>query len=253
MKLIYTIFVILTLYSCTKVIDVDIKDVDPKYVVEGYLTEGQTTHRVKITRSLNLDDAQSYPTVDNASVVIADDLGNTTVMTLVQSGLYEVNNFTVSSGRTYTLIVDVDGKQFKSTQKVPQYVQMDSVQTFPFSFGPSSFVAVIPVRMDPQGVSNYYQFELSKQNEILKGIYIQSDQFNDGNQMMEPIFSEDIQSGDTITIDMYCIDRTIYDYWYTLIQNEQGAQPVNPESNFTGGCLGYFNVRTKNTLTAIIP
>jgi hypothetical protein len=235
------------------VIDVDIKNSVPQYVVEGYLTEGETTHRVYITKTLNLDDSEKFPSVDNALVTISDDQGKSASMTLVEPGVYEVSNFTVSQGKTYALTVSIDGKQFTSTQKMPLHVEIDTLQTFAFSFGTSSFVAIVPVRTDPKGIANYYYFDLYKKNKRLEGIYIQSDQFNDGNQMMEPIFSEDVQAGDTIKMDMYCIDRSIYDYWFTLTQNQQGAQPVNPVSNFSGGCLGYFSVRTKNTVVAVIP
>lgn len=243
----------LTLASCTKVIDIKLNDAEATYVVEGYLTEGESTHHLKLTKTLALDQPSAYPQVTDATISITDDLGFAATYNMVAPGEYELSNYQAHPNRTYTLTIQVGSKQFKSIQRMPNAVQIDTVQSFPFAFGPSSFVALIPVRMDPAGESNYYQFNMIKAGKPIKGIFIQSDQYNDGNQMMEPIFAEDIQQGDTIDIEMYCIDRSIYDYFYTLVLNQQGAQPANPQSNLTGGCLGYFAVRTKEHRTVIVP
>lgn len=243
----------LTFVSCTKVIDVDINDADSQYVVEGFVTLGETTHRVSITKSINIDESIAYPTVDNAIVILSDDLGNTQTMVLVEPGIYEATGYPVSLDRTYSLQISVDSKVFTASGVMPQDIAIDTLETFPFSFGPTTIHAIVPVRIDPAGIENFYQFKLIKNDSILKGIYIQSDQYNDGNTMMEPIFADGINSGDTISVEMYCINKTVYKYFFTLLQNQQGATPANPTSNFTGGCLGYFSVRTKSVKQIIIP
>lgn len=256
-KLLFGLYVLLAttalFSSCTKVIDVDVDSKEAKYVVEAFVTLGESTHQVKITKTLNIDEANAFPTVDNAVVIISDDLGNIGTMTFVGSGMYEVTGFLVEEGRTYSLEVSVDGKTFNASGTMANDVQIDTVTTFPFEFGPSTINAIIPIRMDPEGIANYYQFNLYEAGNKISGIYIQSDQFNDGNPMMEPIFAEGIDSGDTILVEMFGIDRSVYDYFFTLLQNQQGATPANPTSNFSGGCLGYFSVRTKDTMSVIIP
>lgn len=239
--------------SCTKVIDVDLNTNNPQYVIEAFVTLGKTTHQVSITKTLNIDESTAYPTVDNATVLITDDLGNSQTMALVSPGIYEASAYAVSVGRTYTLTVNVDSKVFVANGIMPQDVQLDSIETFPFSFGPTTINSIVPVRLDPAGIENFYQFKLLNQGSYLPGIFIQSDQYNDGNQMMEPLFAEDINSGDTVLVEMYGIDKMVYEFYYTLMQNDQGATPANPTSNFSGGCIGYFSVRTMDTMSLIIP
>lgn len=239
--------------SCTKVIDVDLNSKDPQYVIEGFVTLGQTTHRISITKSLDIDESIAFPTVDNATVVLTDDLGNSQNMTLVSPGMYEVTGYVVSEGRTYTVQVSVDSKVFIASGKMPQDVPLDAIETFPFSFGPSTINSIVPVRMDPAGIDNFYQFQLFNKGNYLSGIYIQSDQYNDGNEMNEPIFADGINSGDTVLVEMYGIEKSVHDYFYTLTQNQQGATPANPTSNFSGGCLGYFSVRTMDTMSVVVP
>ena len=71
--------------------------------------------------------------------------------------------------------------------------------------------------------------------------------------MTEPIFAGELLTGDTVIVEMFGIDKTIFTYFYTLQQNQQGATPANPTSNFSGGCLGYFSVRTKGVKQIVIP
>ena len=286
------LFITQILSSCTKVIDVDIKDQEANFVVEGFVTLGDLTHRVSITKTLNLDDASNFPTVDNASIYLTDDLGNGQNMVLVAPGVYEVNNYPVSEGRTYTIQISVDGKVFVAAGKMPVNVQqrrlfhplrfesegrtytiqisvdgkvfvaagkmpvnvpLEIVETFPFSFGPEPINALVPIRFDPAGIENYYQFNLIVKGKNIPGNFIQSDQYNDGNINQEPIFATEIKAGDTVDVVMFGIDKSIYNYFFTLEQNIQGATPANPTSNFSGGCLGYFSVRTKSAKQIIIP
>ena len=82
--------------SCEKVIEVDINDKDPRFVIEGFVTLGETTHRVRITKSQNISASSAAPTVDNAIVVLSDDLGNSQTMALVSPGIYEATSYPVA-------------------------------------------------------------------------------------------------------------------------------------------------------------
>lgn len=249
----FVLFLSAFISSCTKVIQVDLNSKDPQYVIEAFVTLGQTTHQVSITKTLNIYEPSNFPAVDNAVVTLSDDQGNSQNMVLVSSGKYQATAYPVVSGRTYTLSVSVDSKVFVASVLMPQDVQLDSIESFQFAFGPQVFNSIVPVRLDPAGIENYYQFQLLKQGKYIPGIYIQSDQFNDGNMMMEPIFADGANTGDTILVEMFGIDRTVYDYFYTLQQNDQGATPANPISNFSGGCLGYLSARTMDTMSVVIP
>ena len=250
---IYLFIACWTFSSCTKVIDVNLNSKDPQYVIEGVVTLGETTHQVKITRTLNLNESVAYPTVGDAIVFLTDDLGNNVELEHAGQGTYQVSNYQIHEGRTYTVSVTIGSKIFQATSTVPPLVQMDTLTTFPFSFGPASINALVPVRFDIPDIANYYQFNLFEKGIQKRGVYIQNDDFNDGNIMLEPIFSDSIDSGDTITVEMYCIDKPIYKYFYTLLQNISGSTPANPTSNFSGGRLGYFSARTKDVKKVIIP
>ena len=246
-----------TLTSCEKVIDLDLNSEDPKYVVEGTVTKDSTVHTVKITRTLNFDENTAYPTVDNAVVTITDNLGNTTTLSLVSPGVYQTTNYPGVEGRTYTINVSVDGKNFSSSSTMPVQVPIDSLTLEEFSFDPEMpFYALVANRKDPAGVKNFYRFNLYKGTERYSGIYLQNDQFSDGKEVLEPIFGGDYTSGDTAVLEMMCIDEATYKYFYTLGVNAGGtggAVPANPDSNFGTQCLGYFSAQSYERRTKIIP
>jgi len=240
--------------SCEKVIDVDLNSDDPKVVIEGTFTAGETTHNVLITRTMNFDESGSYPTVDNAVVSVTDNLGNAQVLTFVGNGNYQTTGYPVIEGRTYTLTVVADGKTFTAQSTAPGQVPLDNLFVLSFEFGADTINSIVPLRMDPAGVKNFYQFNLFDNGKRLKGIYLQNDAFTDGIQIQEPIFDNDgaYQSGDTAFVEMFIIDEPVYNYFFALLQN-QTATPANPTSNFSGGCLGYFSARSKDTASVIIP
>ncbi|MES2800391.1 MAG: DUF4249 family protein [Bacteroidota bacterium] len=252
-KLFALFLIVEMLTSCEKIIEVNINDKDPQFVIEGFVTLGETTHRVSITKSQNLSAATVAPTIDNAVVVLSDDLGNAQTMTLVAPGIYEVNSYPVAEGRTYSLSVNIAAEVFVASGTMMQDIPLDTLQTFAFSFGPASINALVPVRQDLAGIKNFYKFSIFSNQLEIEGINIQDDEYNDGNLMQQPIFVDGVESGDTVRVEMYGIDNAVYDYFYTLQQNEAGATPANPTSNFSGGCLGYFSVRTKSVKEIIIP
>jgi hypothetical protein len=247
-------FLLIVLFSCEKVIDVDLNEDDPKVVIEATFTAGETTHQVLITKTLNFSEGEPYPVVDNAVVTVTDNLGNAQVLSYAGNGIYQTTGYAVVEGRTYTLSAVIDGKTYTALSTVPTAVSIDQLTVLSFQFGPDTINALIPLRMDPAGIKNFYQFNLFNNNERLSGIYLQDDAFSDGIQVQQPIFDNEgsYESGDTAFVEMYCIDEPVYNYFFALLQN-QTATPANPTSNFSGGCLGYFSARTKDTASVVIP
>jgi len=258
MKSFYTVFVSLMslalVVSCQKVIDIDLNSTDPKYVIEGIVTGGETTHQVKITRTLNFDESAPFPTVNNAVVVISDNAGNTQTLTQVAPGIYETVGFPGVEGRTYTISVSVDGKLFTAQSAMPLKVSLDTLEVLGVPFGLDTFKTIVPKYLDHAGVSNYYQFDIFRDSVRMEGIYLQDDQFSDGVWNEQPLFAGDYSTGDTAKVIMYCIDKPVYKYFYSLGANTgSAAAPANPDSNFGKACLGYFTARTRQQRSIIVP
>jgi hypothetical protein len=256
---------ILTLVGCQKVIDIDLKDSEPVYVVEGEVNEGDSLHTIYITKSVKFGSNNTFPNVSGAIVTISDDLGNTEVLKEEKAGKYISSDFKIKGmvGRTYSLKVVVDGKTFESTSRIPTKVNLDDILMIDNNFEGNGAKTPVPVRFDPAGEQNNYLFDLyimrSKDNLGWvrdSGVLILDDVYSDGVVTQQPIFGtiSSFKPGDSIRMNMKCIDRNIYKYFYSLSLNgpNGAATPANPVSNISGGCLGYFSAQTKQTLQKIV-
>lgn len=252
--------------SCTKVIDIDLKDSEPFYVIEGGVNKGELVHTITITKSILFSETNTFPTVSGATVIISDDASpsNSEVLTEIEPGKYVTSNLLGVEGRTYTLTVQIGEKIFTSSSTMPNQVNLDMIYFLDDSFGGAGGKVAIPIRQDPAGVQNNYKFDVEVSRftnnsgwERDEAIQIQNDDFADGVLTQQPIFGSlgAFYANDTCRFTMTCIDKNVYKYFYSLSLNQQGgaATPANPISNISGGCLGYFTAQTKQVLEVIVP
>lgn len=239
--------------SCEKVIDIDLNDTEQKVVIEGFILRGDTVQRVRVTKTQNFDESTSPPTVDNASITVIDNLGNAGTFTSVGNGWYELTNYPGIEGRTYTLTTVVEGTSYTGSSTMPAYQPFQDLYPVIYTFGTDTLYSIVPAHFDEQGVANYYQFHVYVNGKREKGIFIQDDQFTDGNLVVQPLFVPELKVGDTVRVDMFGIDKPIHTYFNQLGVNlSSSATPANPISNLSGGCVGYFSARTFDTRTAVV-
>lgn len=250
--------------SCTKVINIDLKDSEPQYVIEGEVNKGDSIHTISITQSVLFSATNMFPTVSGATVILSDDQNNSEVLTEFTPGKYKTAHLIGVEGRTYTLTVQIGDKIFSSSSTMPQQVNLEMIYFFDDTFGNQGGKIAIPIRQDPAGVQNNYKFDVfvsryknNKGWERDSAILIQNDDFSDGVITQEPLFGTlgAFYPNDTCRFIMTCIDKNVYKYFYSLSLNQQGgaATPANPVTNISGGCLGYFAAQTKQVLEVVVP
>jgi hypothetical protein len=210
---------------------------------------------VRITKTVNFSASNVYPPVTNAEVYITDS-SNGIVDHLSQansdSGVYLARGTVGVSGHTYVLTVNVDGKQYRASSRMPKPVPLDSV-TFAMNFGfdnKQEINAVVNFQ-EPPGLGNYYQFSETVGSRPLPNIFVFEDRLSDGRYIQQPLFNDSsyLHKDDTLTLTFNCVDKNIYTYFFTLAgvtgnNNFQTSTPANPVTNITGGALGYFSAHT---------
>jgi hypothetical protein len=251
-KNIVPILLIITLFtSCQKVIDVDLNSASPKYVIEGGLNDNSGEPcQVKITKTSNFSDDNSFDGIENATVTISDNTGHVVVLPYTTGGVYKTNALHGVSGRTYNLTVEIGNETFSAISKMPDPVNMDTIFPYDFiGFGDTIKMAYLDYQ-DPVGVKNYYRFVLTLNGAAKESIYVTSDEFYNGKRGSAYINyfngEETIEANDSVEIEMQCIDAGVYNFFFTLDQtiNQSAAAPTNPVSNISGGALGYFSAYT---------
>lgn len=264
-----TFFIILSLFlltSCEKEIDLDLADKSGNIVIEGNITDQPGPYYVKITKSVAFTQNNQYPAVTGAEVILSDNTGQTETLQYVGDGKYKTSAFTAVTGRTYTLKVQAEGKQYTAQSTMPTPVSFDGLTQDSFVFGGVTTYTLLPVFTDPATLGNRYLFNFTVNNKPKKTFDVFSDNVNNGLVNQRPLFlpnddSDDTDAvkvvvGDTIHVEMQCIDNNIFTFYSALLQitgdNGGGVTPSNPPSNVSNGALGYFSAHTSSTKTFVI-
>lgn len=247
--------------GCKKVIQVDLNSASPQIVIEGNVTNAPGPYFVRITRTVDFSADNTFPPVTNAMVRLTDTTnGISELLTQTDSGVYQSLEVGGVSYHTYLLQVTIDGEEYTATSTMPEMVNLDSI-TFAQNIGFDNKLEINAVAgfQDPLGVRNYYQFTESVNRRQIPDIFVFEDNLSDGKYIRYPLFNDSayLQPGDTLTLTMNCIDKNIYNYFFTLMNvagnnDFQNVTPANPLSNFSNGALGYFSAHTTEQVTTIV-
>jgi Domain of unknown function (DUF4249) len=249
---------ILGLSACTKVIEVDIDQAPARVVIEGEITNGAGPHIVHLSKSVGISDANTFPEVQGAFVRIADDEGNADTLLETRPGYYASNSLTGRPTHAYTLTVTVGDQTYTATSTMPAPIVMDSVFNLNVSFFGSQRYPVIVMLQDPGSQKNQYRFVTTVNGNRQPGSISQNDDFFDGQstQIFLQGVGAEVVIGDTIMLQMQCIDPSVYEYFSSFGSSGGGpggsSAPANPYTNLSGGAMGYFNACAIDTRTIVI-
>jgi hypothetical protein len=254
---------IFALTSCQKVIDVKLDDADKKLVIDAVLTNVEGGCVVKLSKTKTFNENNNFSGLSGAVVTIRDESGTLTTLTETSTGVYTHPTLKGINGKTYQLQVNAEGKSYTSSSTMPGLVPLDSIylETQKFFDEEETFANVI--FQDPAGIKNFYLFKQYVNGKRMGETFIMDDDLSDGKLFRSTLYlfaddDEKIKTGDVIVVEMQCIDKAVYKYWFSYDQSASGggggsATPANPVSNISGDALGYFSAHTVQTKTVIAP
>ena len=246
--------------SCQKVIDLHLRTAPAKYIIEGNVTNLPGPYQVKISQTEAVNSTAAFNGVSQATVTIKDNAGNTETLQETQPGIYQTTTLQGVEGRTYQLTIAIGDNTFTATSTMPHLVNLDSLYTEQVYNFSKMVTAVVPLFTDPAGKGNNYRFNQTINGNLDKTLYGETDDFTDGKEstwsLLRPDPDSTLYPGDRVAVEMQCIDRPNYDYWFSVDQASTGnggdSQPANPKTNIQGGALGYFSAHTSQTKTLIL-
>lgn len=260
-KTVSLVFAAFFFSSCEKEIDIDLNSADPQLVIEAVITDEPGPHYVKLSRTVNFSDPNTFAAVSGALVIIQVNTGVTDTLNETAPGYYETSIISGVPGNTYTLHIENESKIYSATATMPQEVTLDSLR-FNFVSLPAAGdgFATVPVYTDPAAVGNNYRFLVTVNGVADPSYILFNDNVNNGLVNQRPAFAPGtpITAGDTVTLEMRCVDAPTYLYFYTLAAVSGdgpggGTTPSNPPNNITGDfALGHFSVFTTQRLTKIV-
>lgn len=242
---------LMAITSCQRVIDINIGTNEEKVVIEGKFTNVSGIQTVNITKTVAYNDANVYPPVTGATVSITSTSGTITFKES-QPGIYTtISNTRGRSGTAYTLTVKSGDKTYTATSAMPNQVMLDSLNINGLSVGKKTVKTVSVFYHDPPDQVNQYCFLMFVNGVQVKQVFTVNDNLTNGRIVNSTLYQYDIElkTGDKVEVEMQCIDKYVYNYWYNLSQQggngpTNSATPSNPTSNLSNGALGYFSAHT---------
>jgi hypothetical protein len=256
-------FLVTTLCSCEKEIDLNLNAKSPKLVVEGNILLGLDTliqtQEIKLSRSANYTGTETPQPITNATVKVVEGL-NTFEFTHIDKGVYRSNNFSAQLDKTYKLIIIYDGDTYEAFETLKGGPKIDSLtvvfQEGAFGDDGGDFGAINTV--DPLNQKNFYMWRLIINNEFYMNATpgnryrsIQKDEFFNGQPLLNYVPSDEfpLEPGDVFQIQQYNISEQMYNFYYSIF-NLTAASSITgdvPPGKILGNVVNKTNPK-KNAL-----
>jgi len=250
--------------SCRKVISLDLHNAAKRLVVEADITNQTGGCQVVLSQTADFDADNNFPPVSGASVSISDNAGNMTLLTESSPGTYVAPSLVAQTGVTYHLRIVSNGDSVTAVSTLPVQVNFDNLYVAEELIFGTTYKLANVVYTDPTDIGHYYQFVQWINGVKVKQIYTTDNQLTAGRTQDVQLFldpntkdKDRIKSGDTVTVEMQCLDEAAHAYWFSAEQSatgdNQNAVPSNPVSNLVGNALGYFSAHTSQIRTVQAP
>jgi hypothetical protein len=267
--------------SCQKEILVDLNSSAPTLIVQANLSNSTDKCAVLLTRSVNYNALNVFPSETGALVIVKDStqgVTDTLVENKVILGYYVSSKILPIPNHVYLLRIETKGAVYKSISTMPDSVSIQglniSTESSGFGFGGEGRrirYTLTADFQDPAGTINYYRFV-----QRYKGVFVSTSQPINDNYRDGKLITQDLRinlndtlklkdtiklefvKGDTILVELQGIDKGAYDFFRTFRQGGGGpgfqdAAPGNPISNISNGALGYFSAYSSTFKKVVVP
>ena len=251
------------LFSCKKELDIDYGESGPYYVIQGDITDEPA--KVIITKTRNVNDSVKGKSLPGAEVVISDDNGKSEHLAYGSDGYYRSpSGWKGETGRTYTMKVKIDGKEFAASSTMREAVNLDSIKfiwmssagmkmmllKYWSSFPKTSELSFTHARMYKNG--KFYRSNMGKQiskerltSEAMLGCTTEKKMDENDPEDADVILFDN----DKIHLELWTIDANVYNYFFSLQVGRNNA--TNPLTNLSGGAVGYFSAHHVCTIDTV--
>lgn len=261
------LIVALGLFSCEKVIEIDLNESDPQIVIEALLKEGTEDFSVHISQSTSYFTDASPGGIDDADVRLIDGDGQAFSIPAKGDGYYEAL-IEAKAGQSYRLEVQIGETIYQASTVVPARVDLVELETqfqAENAFQDEGYLLFSRFQDDIDQL-NYYRL-LYSVNDTLQNdgddLQVVDDRLFNGGFARVPLFRKIFYTGDRVAIELRHIDESGFTYYNALadiVSSEEGggpnggsAAPGNPTTNWDQGALGVFTAYASDNIEVTIP
>nr|WP_298790596.1 DUF4249 domain-containing protein [uncultured Allomuricauda sp.] len=273
MKHIYKILfsaLLLSITSCTDVIDVDVPEGSIRLTIEASIDWEKGTpgnqQTILLSTSTPFFESQNNSAVTGASVQVRNnDSGAVFNFQDQNDGRYTTSSFIPVIGNSYTLEVLYEGEQYTATETMLAVSNISSITQTREDGEDDEALEVNVSFVDPVDIENYYFLRFQSREDLLPELFYIKDEFVDGNEVTfyyekledEEENIQEFEPGDTVDIVLLGISEDYHNYLRLLVEQFEGAgDPFSATPvALVGNCInvdspentpyGYFRVSEK--------
>ena len=269
MKYLYLILILISVTSCTEVVDVKLDTANPKLVVEASINwqKGTAGNIQKIILTSTADYyTNKTPVVSNATVTVSNSLN--VVFNFIETpntGQYICNNFIPVINETYKLTIVSNGKTYTATETLKPIAKIETIIQDSNGGFTNDQIQVNANFIDPVATEDFYLFKYEYPNTIKPDIYVTEDAFYNGNPFFSQSFKDNLKTGDVIKITHFGVSKQYFKYLEILLSisgNNGGGPFQSPPVTVRGNVInqtnqddfpfGYFNLSEIDSKTYTI-
>lgn len=254
-------FIVLFLWGCEKIIDVDLNETDPKLVIEANLSNSLRHAEVKLSKTGSYFSTEPVQKISDAVISLEGSSGNHYQLAEEEDGTYLLEDVVFETGATYKITVEAEGGVYEAESVLPERVRIDSLAAV-YNDEISILNKGYHVNLyfhDPAEIQNYYRLKIfvnGEPDDESDDFIFFDDENMDGEFIQLRVRSRTFELGDTVTYELISVDKGAYLYFTSLEEvisvNPGSAAPSNPPSNFSNGALGYFSAWSSDRERIII-
>jgi hypothetical protein len=253
-RLFIFLFIGASFFSCTDIIELNLKNTEPKVIIEANLNMSDSSFCATITMSNDFYDSSEFLKLENASVSLQKNSDFAFLIPETEPGVYSKKGIVVNPSDEFLLnITSSEGEKYTAKASAPSPSQILYVIPSPF-IPPGSeqnnqtekYYQIVCAWKDTATVDNYYRIKPYINNTFLSDDYILvNDNYNNGDTILLVTIFE-IYPGDTLSLELLTVNKEYYSFFsdvnYTLSQGPNYTTPYNPKGNFSGSAVGYFGI-----------
>lgn len=233
-------------------------------VIEAHI-EPDSTCYVLLTATVDIFSPEFPPYVEDAIITIKDNVGHQETLYYEGLGIYRGRRMHGVAGRTYTLSVTIQGKEYLAQAIMPPLVPVDNFRLqSDTTFLPNSYIVnnnVYVYYEDPAFQTNFYYIKIKQftsSGRVITRNFLLDDATNNGKYIDFAIVYKQLESGDLLSTEFRSINRALFDYYLSMedalsFNNFTNAAPANPQPMFSNGALGYFSAWSTDRVIFAVP
>ncbi|MBK5719656.1 DUF4249 domain-containing protein [Dysgonomonas sp. Marseille-P4677] len=249
-KLLLLSIFFMSLFSCEKIVDIDLRSIEPRLVIDASITEFSPCV-VLLTKTQAFRDNGPSEKISGAVIELSDEDGYTEILKESRGNPGAYTSLVQGvANKKYFLKVKVGDDVYEASATIPEVIHIEEAYIYEIKAGSGSWYSPSFIFQDPEGIANYYYTILYVNGNPMKSIYLDSDEFRDGLRIHKILFfnrsdnhDNDLETGDNIKIEFQSLDKGMYTYYKSLfsVAADGGTNPLTNFSRNVLGCFKAFN------------